>query len=596
MGLVKTSRSMFNAGSQIDEMKLLVTLGTVLPLSLSILLFFHFSTASANPLCRDLFSIRTPTSARFIPAPASFNPSILKKAVDAQDVRRFKGPEGSLDLLLKHSKKNEDMAHATIADEILFLTLGISFNDIAGVKGSIDFFRNQDKRLLLKAYRGDWQAAQNVYQLLTMLSRWVNEANPKAPAVDLTSRQDLLRFLNVRETETISSAWTRIQADYYNYQGLVKDPARRGGRTTSQDPQDQLILTARGLYSRSESKLVMGRQGLGTYIRQKSTTEIYELLVVGVKQLHFQEAIENQHIADLLFIAKNPLVNNSNADKAKVELRISLVRYFNKYILEKRLPHNLTNKELMTSTYPEFARIQLLLRQFDAYYKRQEILLEQALVGIETLNLQIAAVEQRLGWAKAETESLSPESAAAWMARFNNSSKNLGKLYMQDLSHKEWLAHKQAFDREHFAIDRLLQEWSRQKQRIDIEFFNQLDFQWELLLPQKAYKIRGLDYDSVLFSAEVVEFFKRNPERGSYFLTALSKGYVAHQNSSGLRKINSLHPDFRDIKLLKHGGKVRIVGRLVGGTIHFFSIYDQDRPYVTPEMHRLIQRFQVTSP
>ena len=583
---------MFNASYRINVIKLLLTLGTVLRLSLSILLFFHFSTANADPLCRDLFSIRTPTSARFIPASASFNPSILKKGVDAQDVRRFKGPEGSLDLLLKHSKKNEDMAHATIADEILFLTLGISFNDIAGVKGSIDFFRNHDKRLLLKAYRGDWQAAQSMYQLLTMLSRWVNEANPKAPAVDLTSRQDLLRFLNVRETENISSAWTRVQEDYYNYQGLVKDPATSGGRTTSEDPQDKLILTARGLYSRSETKLVMGPRGLGSYLRQKSTTEVYELLVAGVKQLHFPENIENQHIAELQFIAKNPLVNNSNAEKAKIELRLSLVRYFNKHILEKRLPHNLTNKEIMTSTYPEFARIQILLRQFDAYYKRQEILLEQALVGIETLNLQIAAVEQRLGWARAETASLLPEPAAAWMERFNKSSANLARLYMQELSHQEWLAHKQAFDREHFAIDKLLQEWSRQKQRIDIEFFNQLDFQWELLLPQKAYKIKGLDYESVVFSAEVIEFFKRNPERGSYFLAALSKGYVAHQNSSGLRKINSIHPEFRDIKLLKHGGKVRIVGRLVGGTIHFFSIYDQDRPYVTPEMHRLVQRFQ----
>lgn len=565
-------------------------------LSLSILLFFHCLNATAYQVCRNIFTIPMQISAQFIPDPSSLNPSLLKKAVDAQNVRRFKGPEGSLDLLMKHSKKNEDMAHATIADEILFLTLGISFNDIAGVKGSIDFFRNQDKRLLLKAYRGDWQAAQSMYQLLTMLSRWINQANPQAPTVDLTSRQDLLRFMNVRETGTIAIAWARIQADYYNYLESEKAPATIGGRTTSQDSQDQLILTARGLYSRSESKLVMGPHGLGTFIRQKAITELYDLLVAGVKQLHFPEAVENQHIADLQFIVKNPMVNNADAEKAKVELRISLVRYFNKYILENRLPHTLTSKELMTSTYPEFARIQLLLRQFDAYYKRQEILLEEALVGIEDLNLQIAAVEQRLGWAKAETASLEPDLAAAWMVRFNSSSKTLGKLYMQDLSHKEWLAHKQAFDREHFAIDKLLQEWSRQKQRIDIEFFNQLDFQWELLLPQKAYKIKGLDYHSVVFSAEVIEFFKRNPERGSYFLAALSKGYVAHQNSSGLRKINSIHPEFRDIKLLKHGGKVRIVGRLVGGTIHFFSIYDQDRPYVTPEMHRLIQRFQAPQP
>lgn len=572
-------------------MNITVTLGTVLRLSLSFLLFFHTLIASADPLCRDLFSISVSTPARFMPAPSSFNPAIFKKGVEAQDVRRFKGPEGSLELLAKHAKKNEDMAHATIADEILVLTLGISFNDIAGVKGAIDFFRNQDNRLLLKAFRGDWQAIQNMYQLLTMLSRWINEAHPQAPAVDLTSRRDLLRYLNVGESETIANAWTRVRDDYYNYMHSVKDPSLSEGRTTSQMMQDELILTARRLYSRSESKLVMGPHGLGAFLRQKSTTELFDLLVVGVKQLHFPETIENQHIADLMFITKNPLVNNSNAERAKTELRISLVRYFNQYIFEKRLPHTLTTKEIMTSSYPEFARIQIMLRQFDAYYKRQEILLEQALVGIETLNSQIADVQQRLQWAKAETSSLAPEAAVAWLERFNRASENLGKLSMQDLSHEEWVAHKQEFDREHFTIDKLLQEWSRQKQRIDIEYFNQLDFQWELLLPQKAYKIKGLDYDSVVFSAEVIEFFKRNPERGSYFLAALSKGYVAHQNSSGLRKINSIHPDFRDIKLLKHGGKVRIVGRLVDHTIHFFFIYDDERPYNTPEMHRLVQRF-----
>jgi hypothetical protein len=570
-------------------MKLSVTFGPVLRLSLSILLFINFVTAAAAPMCRELFSSSAQVAARFIPDPSTFHPSVLQKAVDAQNIRRFKSPEGSLDLLAKHSKKNENMAHARIADEILFLTLGISFNDIAGVKGAIDFFRNQDNRLLLKAFRGDWQATQNIFQLLTMLSRWINQANPEAPAIDLTSRKDLLRILNLGETETISSAWMRIQEDYYNY--LTKDPASGRAQTTSRDPQDQLISMARGLYSRSESKFVMGPKGLGSYLRQKSTTELYDLLVAGVKQLHFPEAIENRHIADLLFIVKNPMVNNVSVEQARVELQISLVRYFNKYVLESRLSHNLTNKELMTSTYAEFARIQILLRQFDAYYKRQEILLEEALVGIETLNVQIAGVEQRLNWAKAETQSLPPEAATFWLERFQRSSENLGKLYMQDLSRNEWLAHKQSFDREHFAIDKLLQEWSRQKQRIDIDFFNQLDFQWELLLPQKAYKIKGLDYQAVVFSAEVIDFFKKNPERGSFFLAALSKGYVAHQNSSGLRKINSIHPDFRDIKLLKHGGKVRIVGRLVASTIHFFFIYDHERPYDTPEMHRLIQRF-----
>ncbi len=558
--------------------------------SIFISLVFSSTFSQANFVCRDVFTLDD-AKVLYIPNAASFSVAIFKESVDAQALRRFKGPEGSLDLLNKNPTKNKDMAHASIADQILFLTLGISFNDIAGVKGAIDFFRNQDNKLLLKAVRGDWQATQNIYRILAMLSGWVNEAHPTEPAVDLTLRKDLLRFLSLRENESIAAAWARMRENYYSYQGLVKDPLAAGSGSPSKDADGELIIRARELYSKLEYRSLMESQGVGLYLYRKSTTELLELLAIWVRQLHFPDDTAEKYIADLYFIAKNPLVSNSNVQKVKAELHVSLLRYFNKYILAQRLPRSLTDREIFTSTYAEFAKIQLLLRQFDAFHKRQEILLEQALVGIESLNAQVEGLEQRLSWAKQETSYLPPAQAAGWVARFDKYSERLAGLKSQELSHAEWVSRTQALDREHFVIERLLQEWARQKQKLDIEFFTQLNFQWELLLPQKAYKVKGLDYDSVVFNENVIEFFAKNLERGSYFLAAFSKGYVPNQNSSGLRRIPAIHSDFRDIKLLKHGGKVRVVGRLVGRTIHFFSIYDQDHPYVYDEIHRMIQRF-----
>jgi hypothetical protein len=550
---------------------------------LCILLFTH--GVQANPTCSDVFG-----SVGTRPAPELFSRALLVKNIDAADLRRFKGPEGSLGLLGKHPLKNEAMAHATIVDQILLLTMGVTFNELAGIKSAIDFFKDQDSRTMHSALRGDWKSIQQVYRLLTMLSGWINGANPTAPPVDLTLRQDLLRFLNLMPGDGISEQWKNLNKRYYENFKLM-DPHEQ--RSAVKNDSDLIIVQARELFRTEEYPKLMGKLGLGVFVVRKPSVEFFELLSTWVKQLHFAEEIAQRHLANLRFILQNPTIHNSKMpQKEKLRLHMSLLRYFNKYILAQRLPTSFSEKELLTDTLAEFNRIQLVIREFDAFYKRQEILLEEALVGIETLNAQIASLEQRLQWAHQESQSVSPEMATRWQERFDRARERLARLHTEELSHQAWLDHQQIFEREYFTTENLLQEWSRQKQREDIEFFNQLDFQWDLLIAQKPYKLSGLDYDAVVFGAEVIAYFQRNLERGSFFLTALSKGYVAHKNSSGLRKINAIHPDFRDIKLLKHGGKVRLVGRLIGRTIHFFYVYDDDRAYDDGEMYRLIQRYQ----
>jgi hypothetical protein len=125
-----------------------------------------------------------------------------------------------------------------------------------------------------------------------------------------------------------------------------------------------------------------------------------------------------------------------------------------------------------------------------------------------------------------------------------------------------------------------------------ISLFQDLNYRWERLLPMKAYELKGLDYSHVKFTKNVTDRFARNPIDGARFLSALSKSYVPMKNSSGLRKLPGLPSDFRDIKVIKAGAKIRIVGRLIGKTIHFFHVYESQLGYDNKAMTAIIQNYQ----
>lgn len=125
-----------------------------------------------------------------------------------------------------------------------------------------------------------------------------------------------------------------------------------------------------------------------------------------------------------------------------------------------------------------------------------------------------------------------------------------------------------------------------------IVHFEDLNFRWERLIPDKSYEVKGLDYNSVVFSKNVVERFQQQTLTGARFLAAFSKSYVGMKKSTGLRKLPALHIDFRDIKVIRTGNKIRIVGRLVGKTIYFYHIYEEDRPYDNKFMFHLIDNFK----
>lgn len=140
-------------------------------------------------------------------------------------------------------------------------------------------------------------------------------------------------------------------------------------------------------------------------------------------------------------------------------------------------------------------------------------------------------------------------------------------------------------------LDRLFEDTLAEVEPEDINSLVGLNYRWERLRANKAYRADGIDYDNIVFSPAVVNFFKNDPRLGSRFLAALKKSYVAIKKSSGLRRLPGIHKDFRDIKMIRGHGKIRIVGKLIERRIHFFYIHDSEEAYKDAQMKSLIERF-----
>lgn len=548
--------------------------------------------AQAELLCHGLFlKASTTLQTDYRPRPETFHPSVLRQKVEAQEIRRFAGPEGSLELMRKHPHKNDESRFASIADHLLVYQLGFGFNDVAGVKGSIDFFKNQDKKTLVKALRGDWQSKITMYNLLRLVSGWINEAHPQNAPTDLTRKQDLLKILNPGDSYSLSARWVVLHSHYTAYMDKPKT-STLVALSSEKRMQNEVLTQILDLYDMKDLKFLKSPLGLAPWLGRHSTEEIRQLLETWIDKLHVSPEKSQLYKDKISLISRNPLVLHTGSSNALMLLHVTMIRYFNKYFYAERFPDLLTQSEHNITLYRELSKIQTHLQQFDSFYKRQEILLETALQNIEGFNRRLLDLEESIK----ETQQGAAQLALAsthphWVQMLDSSLLRLQELKITDLSPELFEARFAELERIHFNFEKVTRDISRLKEQSEIHTFAELGLQWELLLPQKVYALAGYDYSSVIFSKEVIDFFHKNPERGSYFLAALSKGYVSMQNASGLRRLANIHPQMRDIKVLKHGGKVRIVGRLIGKTLHFFHIYDDDRPYDDPEIRRVIQRF-----
>lgn len=140
------------------------------------------------------------------------------------------------------------------------------------------------------------------------------------------------------------------------------------------------------------------------------------------------------------------------------------------------------------------------------------------------------------------------------------------------------------------AMNHLREQIADSIRKEGIDQFIDLNNRWDRFISGKKYELSGIDYKYVVFNQTVLDAFRKDHLLWSRYMITLQKSYVSLKKSSGLRRLPLIHHDMRDIKLIKAGGKIRIVGKLIGDTIYFFSVFNGEA-YQDGPMSHLVETY-----
>ncbi len=309
----------------------------------------------------------------------------------------------------------------------------------------------------------------------------------------------------------------------------------------------------------------------------------YEEVQALIIQLRLSAAQQEMYLNDLLILKNGHPQNNEGARRQQHRMNaLVLMRAAEEvygqlsFIYNRRLESGFFDyhsyiqlRQLIEGA--ETARV-IVEEKMSDYVDRSDALNARIEEALETLGTIARRHPDRQQEADALRETLNSLEVRDFERNLDRRSQEVFKIEMQ--------------------IDRVREEIATQRRRESIEDFYDLNNRWQRLIPDKTYNLDGVDYSKVSFTADVISHFSANPLLGARYLAALTKSYVAIKKESGLRRFPSIHPEMRDIKIIRRHGKIRIVGRLVGDTIHFFYVYASEKPYTNRQMEKIVDQFR----
>lgn len=440
-----------------------------------------------------------------------------------------------------------------------------------GYKGFTVLAETDDMRELVKAAKKSRAAREKVIVQLKKMA-YVAEKVMGEP-FDFTDADSIVRFFDVGDRKDLrAAAKERLDFNESLYQ---QTKSMIPNRETSQNNSYSTIASdlATDLY---ESQKIRRDRTLRPILPRIGQPENISGLI---KKLNLPAGAEEKYLQRLSVIAAQPATANREKEFFSVML---LMRAFLDVFDEipsftRKVPAQRTIGE------QEYLYVQSKINA----YERSRIIIEERFAEYINKTDQLNA---RLISAKAELARLS-QVHPGFAGEISEVASALPQKEVQDFD-KDLDAIERVIRQAETGLDGVKEKIFKSVRNENINDFYDLNSRWQRLLPGKKYETAGVDYSHVTFSRDVIEHFKDDPLLGSRFLAALSKTYVAVKNASGLRRLPNIHADFRDIKLIKGHGKKRIIGRRVGDTIHFFTVYDSDRPYQDVPIRRLIENFQ----
>jgi hypothetical protein len=564
-------------------------------LILIILTFFCFSISQAKT-CQDLFKKEIPKTST-LDSTALDNISIafdflskdFELVVEKEDFVAFTEQKSSLKALMTINKAKNGYLSSLIYHYFLKYFSNYesipsdkfdSLNDLI-VKYSENYAHFESLWTLIKDYKKpktSYQAKSKLIGFLKYHNAFFSLALGKE--INLLNENELLDFFDVKTREDLIS---RVEENYIQY-GIISEKIKE---RLSQSKNTQNLKANRSLrnildelliyFFNSTDAIPFSKNDLGFYNRNGSLDEVSKL----IKMLHLRPEREEHYFNDLKQIQSLAEYFNN---------KVGQLHGFHMLIFEKAAEeahgkflflHGRSNSKGIFDTR-SYLHLKILIENSEIIRAIAEQNMEEYLNKSDAINFRI---DEALN-AVAQIEITSDKLKDALI----DLNKKITELKINDFNLDIEEIQKNLFSLE-MQIDQIREEVSQKLRNEAIENYADLNSRWQRLIADRTYNLKGIDYKKVSFSKEVIDFFSNDPVMGARYLSVLAKSYVAIKKESGLRRLPTIHPDMRDIKLIRSHGKVRIVGRLVGDTIYFFHIYNSEKAYDNKNMERIINNF-----
>lgn len=492
------------------------------------------------------------------------------KDITMAEVKDFSSDKGSLQVFLKSVYRGKPDGLKNNVISLIYNLTGVH----AMVFRNLTYF-TANPGILTHAKKGDWGAKRTIISLLRGLEPMIAKAAGK-DNVDLLSLDTWLELYGV---SNLAELLTKIETlrPSVNTPSLYEEfqPPERVEMLKIQNEVTVLV------YHAAESPSGVFSTGRVHHFAKEVEPLIGKLHLSNDRVVHYQALLKE-------FDNTNWAIGlNGNARQMKNDL--DRLNFFVHAYLE-RFPEQTPEFIEMRFSSAWFMTAVRNTENFNHVFEINEARLSENLTLSMSINEQIdrlnADADAIVNAGKREGAEAAEQITEIYNLKAEAEALRVNDLTVEDLSGRLTQLQNLQF-RLHHPVEKILNAIGPQS----IETFTELNFNWSRVVTGKSYAIEGKDYHAVVFEKDVINFLKHEGIVGDRTLVALEKGYVGTHGQTGLRMVTTLHKDLRYIKVMI-GRKVRIIGKLVNGELHFFTVWNKDENWDVHWMHDLIENYE----
>lgn len=492
------------------------------------------------------------------------------KEITLPEVKDFSSDKGSLQIFLKSIYRSKPDGFKDNVINLIFNLTGVH----AMIFRNLTYFQ-ANPNILTHAKKGDWGAKKTMISLLRGIEPLIAQAVGKEK-VDLLSLETWLELYGV---STLSELLAKIENHRSSiYKDSYYEEFQTPERVEMMKMVDEISPRVFEVADASGGLLSTGR---AHHFALEVETLITKLHLSKDRLDHYQKILKE-------FDSSN-WASGLSGNVRQMKHDLDRLNFFIHAYLE-RFPDQTATPIVMRFSSTWFLNAVRNTETFNHVFEINEARLSENLTLLMSINEQIdrfqADADAILSAGKREGAEAAEQITEIYNLKAEAEALRVQDLTAEDISGRLISLQNLQF-RLHHPVEKILNTIGPQS----IETFTELNFNWSRVVAGKSYAIEGKDYHFVIFEKDVLNFLKHEGVVGDRTLVALEKGYVGAHGQTGVRMVTTLHKDLRYIKVMM-GRKVRIIGKLVDGRLHFFSVWNKDENWDVHWMHALIENYE----